>query len=155
MFDPTGQSGTSVPDQLALHEELRGRIAETRADCQWLDIISKIDQPAADIEAVKDRYRQLCIEVRCHMDTANCLPLTPATGYHRIHSSCRRKRTRDWSSSAMPFAQHSCRQARQLRLKAILRWSKACVCQHYRCRPEDAIRTERLTQIHRKLHVSS
>ncbi|KAG7395789.1 Choline/ethanolaminephosphotransferase 1 [Phytophthora boehmeriae] len=48
VFDPTGKSGTSVADQFQLRDELRHRVAATRPDHNWIDIISKIDQPSDD-----------------------------------------------------------------------------------------------------------
>lgn len=58
MFDPTGMSGTSVLDQLSLRAELHERVTRARTDCHWLDIVSKVDQPSADIESIHSRYAQ-------------------------------------------------------------------------------------------------
>ncbi|RLN38459.1 hypothetical protein BBJ28_00012227, partial [Nothophytophthora sp. Chile5] len=56
VFDPTGQSGTSTEDQLLLRDELRHRVGTARPDHKWLDIISKIDQPANDLASLERRY---------------------------------------------------------------------------------------------------
>ncbi|RLN72250.1 hypothetical protein BBJ28_00013943, partial [Nothophytophthora sp. Chile5] len=55
VFDPTGQSGTSTEDQLFLRDELRHRVGAARPDHKWLDIISKIDQPANDLASLERR----------------------------------------------------------------------------------------------------
>ncbi|TYZ64692.1 hypothetical protein PybrP1_011044 [[Pythium] brassicae (nom. inval.)] len=55
VFDPTGASGTSLPDQLLLRDELHGRVFKAREGVEWLDIISKIDQPFPDLAALQRR----------------------------------------------------------------------------------------------------
>ncbi|GLD98741.1 hypothetical protein PINS_up007459 [Pythium insidiosum] len=53
VFDPTGSSGTSLRDQLLLREELHDRVTSARGDHTWMDIISKIDIPVPETEALK------------------------------------------------------------------------------------------------------
>lgn len=56
MFDPTGSSGTTVEDQVLLRDELHGRVSKVRDDLEWLDIISKVDQPIPDLNSLQKRY---------------------------------------------------------------------------------------------------
>ncbi|OQR92458.1 hypothetical protein ACHHYP_03684 [Achlya hypogyna] len=44
VIDPTGSSGTSVAEQLALRDELRSKLP-WKAEHTWMDILSKIDVP--------------------------------------------------------------------------------------------------------------
>ncbi|KAJ0408742.1 hypothetical protein P43SY_001966 [Pythium insidiosum] len=53
VFDPTGNSGTSLQDQLRLRQELHDRVAAARGDHAWMDIISKIDIPVPATEALR------------------------------------------------------------------------------------------------------
>ncbi|KAJ0411978.1 hypothetical protein ATCC90586_009935 [Pythium insidiosum] len=53
VFDPTGNSGTSLQDQLLLRQELHDRVAAARGDHAWMDIISKIDIPVPATEALR------------------------------------------------------------------------------------------------------
>jgi len=69
VFDPTGLSGTSVLDQLSLRAELHERVTRARSDCQWLDIVSKVDQPSADIESIHSR----CVQSAFTWDAAVAL----------------------------------------------------------------------------------
>jgi nucleolar GTP-binding protein len=49
VFDPSGNSGTPLEDQLRLRDELHTRVEDTGDTHAWIDIISKIDVPMPEI----------------------------------------------------------------------------------------------------------
>ncbi|TDH73068.1 uncharacterized protein CCR75_009055 [Bremia lactucae] len=49
VFDPTGSSGSTTADQFLLRNELRHRVTEARPYHNWIDIVSKSDQPSNDL----------------------------------------------------------------------------------------------------------
>lgn len=56
VFDPSGNSGTSLEDQLDLREELHSRLLDVREHHSWLDIISKIDVPVPEIQLLQEKF---------------------------------------------------------------------------------------------------
>ncbi|CAK4776442.1 unnamed protein product, partial [Aphanomyces euteiches] len=57
VVDPTGSSGTSVTEQLALRDELRLKLPH-KAQSSWIDLVSKIDVPY-DKSALSDQQQSL------------------------------------------------------------------------------------------------